>query len=184
MYNIEDINLPKYVPQLLNLANQNAQATRPRHVGQLSNLFPEFINTNKSATVQEWEKWYNEMYPKAINEASIKIFNQIKNLKKAIDLIDEDMVRLWVHDLIINKTYTGLAFQQAIIRKIAESKGQSWRLASPEEESLGIDGYIGSMPVSVKPKTYKTMDRLSEQIDVNIIYYQKKKDQIVIEFEE
>ena len=33
---------PKYTSQLINWANQNAQGTRPRVVGQLSELFPEY----------------------------------------------------------------------------------------------------------------------------------------------
>ena len=33
---------PKYTTQLMNLANQNSQATRPRNVGQLSELIQLF----------------------------------------------------------------------------------------------------------------------------------------------
>ncbi|MGM0545952.1 MAG: MjaI family restriction endonuclease [Bacteroidota bacterium] len=33
---------PKYTTQLLNLANQNSQATRPRNVGQMTDLIKEF----------------------------------------------------------------------------------------------------------------------------------------------
>lgn len=33
---------PKYTSQLINLANQNAQVTRPKVVGQLSELFQEY----------------------------------------------------------------------------------------------------------------------------------------------
>lgn len=33
---------PKYTTQLINLANQNAQGTRPRMVGQMSDLIQEF----------------------------------------------------------------------------------------------------------------------------------------------
>ena len=37
---------------------------------------------------------------------------------------------------------------------------------------------------SVKPDTYKTMNRLSEIIDVKMIYYTKKKTGLTIEVEE
>ena len=33
---------PKYTTQIMNLANQNAQGTRPKVVGQMTELFPEF----------------------------------------------------------------------------------------------------------------------------------------------
>jgi MjaI restriction endonuclease. len=182
IYNIEEVDYEKYVPQIINLANQNAQATRPRNVGQLSDLFPEFIGSHKGASVEDWEKWYKEAYPTAMEDAAKKIYSQVSNLKKAMESIDMDTVLIWVHDLIINKTFTGLYFQEAIISKIANLRGEAWRLANPDEEARGIDGYIGKTPVSVKPQTYKTMDRLSEQIGVGMIYYEKKKDGIVIEF--
>ena len=40
---------------------------------------------------------------------------------------------------------------------------------------MGIDGYVGDTAYSIKPDTYKTMDRLSETIDANMIYYTKTK---------
>lgn len=42
-YNESDsFPFPKYTSQLINLANQNAQGTRPAVVGQMSDLFQEF----------------------------------------------------------------------------------------------------------------------------------------------
>lgn len=56
-------------------------------------------------------------------------------------------------------------------------------MASVNQEALGIDGIIGSKPVSIKPITYKVQsNRLSETIEVPIVYYEKKKDGIVIEY--
>lgn len=80
------------------------------------------------------------------------------------------MVREWVEDLVIVKTFNGLYVQKAILRKIAEMKGRNYRLATPEEESQGIDGYVGVIPYSIKPDTYKTMGRLSETINVKMVW--------------
>ena len=68
--------------------------------------------------------------------------------------------------------------------ELAEKLGEKYRLASPEEESQGIDGYVGITPYSVKPDTYKTMGRLSETIAVKMIYYTKTKTGLTIEVEE
>ena len=38
---------PKYTSQLINWANQNAQGTRPKVVGQMSDLFPEFLDSDE-----------------------------------------------------------------------------------------------------------------------------------------
>lgn len=44
----------------------------------------------------------------------------IHNLKKAIEQIDEIMVRTWVEDLIFNKTSEGLIIQEIILKEISQ----------------------------------------------------------------
>jgi len=51
---IETPEFPKYVAPLINLANQYAQGTRPKVVGQMSELIQEF----EGKTLREWEEWY------------------------------------------------------------------------------------------------------------------------------
>lgn len=176
------LNLPKYIPQIINLANQNAQGTRPHSVGQLSELFPQFISEVKNPIIQDWEKWYSGKYPDAIENATNKIMNQINNLKEAFPQIERQMVTSWVKDLIINKTYNGMYYQKAIIKRLAEIQNKTYRLSTPQEESQGIDGYIGDSPVSIKPITYNTMARLSETIEVQLIKYEVKKDHIEVHY--
>lgn len=180
----ESAVFPKYTSQLINWANQNAQGTRPRVVGQMSELLPEFLRSNEQKTIYGWEKWYTEHYPEAIDIATEKIYTQILNLTQAIQLIDKGMVRQWVEDLLINKTFNGLYIQKAILASLAEKKGTTYRLAMPEEEAKGIDGLVGNVPYSVKPDTYKTMGRLSETIDVKMIFYTKTGNGFRIEVEE
>ena len=67
---------------------------------------------------------------------------------------------------------------------MTKKKGTTYRLTKPEEETKGIDGYVGEVPYSVKPETYKTMGRLSEIRDVKIIYYNKTKTNLKIEVED
>ncbi len=174
---------PKYTSQLINLANQNAQGTRPKVVGQLSELFQEYQKNTDEISIDTWKKWYLSKYPKAIEDATNRIYEQIQNLKNAITLIDRNMIQKWVEDLIITKTYNGLYIQKAILSKIAKIKQKDFRLAKTEEEAIGIDGYIDNVPYSIKPDTYKTMSRLSESIEVKIIYYTKTKSGIEIEFD-
>ena len=180
----ETPDFPKYTSQLINWANQNAQGTRPVVVGQMSELFPEFMNSGMEITIENWRKWYTEKYPEAFENATDKIFAQVQNLRNAIPLIDRDMVEKWVQDLVINKTFDGMYVQKAILASLAEKRGTTYRLATPEEESIGIDGYVGEIPYSVKPDTYKTMGRLSETIDVKMIYYSKTKTNLKIEVED
>ncbi len=180
----ESTNFPKYTSQLINWANQNAQGTRPVVVGQMSELFPEFMNSNDEITIEKWREWYSERNPDAFEKATEKIYAQVQNLRNAISLIDREMVRNWVEDLVINKTFNGLYVQKAILASLASKKSTTYRLATPDEESQGIDGYVGTVAYSVKPDTYKTMGRLSETINVKMIYYTKKKTGITIEVED
>lgn len=72
-------SFPKYTSQLINWANQNAQGTRPVVVGQMSELFPEFMSSGEKMTIENWKKWYTERYPDAIKKATEKIYAQIQN---------------------------------------------------------------------------------------------------------
>jgi hypothetical protein len=176
---IQTPQYPKYVSQIINLAGQNSQATRPKYVGQMSELIQEFDGT----TIEEWRQWYSERHPNAIREATKRISAMINQLREAIDKIDEEMITAWVEDLTINKTFAGLKFQKAILAKVAEKEKTTYRLARPREEAQGIDGLIGNIPVSIKPITYKSKQGLNEKINVKIIYYEKLKDGIKIEYD-
>ena len=188
--NIEDYNesntcsFPKYTSQLINWANQNAQGTRPVVVGQMSELFPAFMASGEEITIEKWHAWYTERYPDAFEKATDKIYAQVQNLRDAIPLIDREMVKHWVEDLVIAKTFNGMYVQKAILASFAERKKTTYRLATPEEEAVGIDGYVGDVPYSVKPDTYKTMGRLSETIAVKKIFYTKTKTGLTLEIEE
>ncbi len=106
----------------------------------------------------------------------------VELLKGSIAKINKEMIEKWVKDLVVTKTFLGLKFQEAILKRIAEVMKTTYRLATPEEESKGVDGLIGNKPVSIKSITYKTKNSLNEKINVPIIFYDKKKDGILIEF--
>lgn len=49
-------------------------------------------------------------------------------------------------------------------------------MATKEEESKNIDGYIGEIPVQIKPDTYLAQKPIvKEKINISIIYYNYKK---------
>ena len=174
--NVPAYDFPKYTTQLMNIAGQNSQATRPRVVGQMSALIQEF----PGKTFEEWIMWYQRQRPNAIDDATDKIISMIENFREASLEIDRDLVRSWVEDLVLGKTFTGLKFQAAILGKLAEIKGCDYRLAEPDEESQGIDGFVGEEAYSIKPKTYNTLPNLQESIKAKIIFYEKKNDGSVV----
>ncbi|MBR6628619.1 MAG: MjaI family restriction endonuclease [Bacteroidaceae bacterium] len=176
--NAPQYEFPKYVTQVINLVNSNAGGTRPKVVGQMSELIKEF----GGRTIDEWIEWYTNRYPSAVNDATEKIWTMYEAMKGAFNTITKEMVENWVKDLVYSKTFCGLKFQTAIISAIASQLNKEWREATPEEEAQGIDGFIGNKPLQVKAVTYKMEARLSETIEVPIVYYDKKKDGINIEY--
>ena len=176
--NAPQYEFPKYVTQVINLVNSNAGGTRPKVVGQMSDLIKEF----DGRTIDEWIAWYTERYPNSVNDATDKIWNMYETMKSAFNAITKDMIETWVKDLVYGKTYCGLKFQTAIISAFASQLNKEWREANPDEEAQGIDGFIGGKPLQIKSVTYKLEARLSETIAVPIVYYEKKKDGINIEY--
>ena len=176
----KNTTFPKYTSQIINIANQNSQGTRPKTVGQLSDLIHQFPGKK----YKNWVKWYLEQYPDNIDKATEKTFDMISKFKEIITEIDKDMVKDWIKDLVLTKTYIGLLFQESILKEISKITNKPYKLSESYDESKGIDGYIGNIPVSIKPITYKTKDMLRESINVEIVYYKKTKKGITIEFDD
>ena len=184
LYDASDLDpydFPKYTTQLLNLANQNSQATRPKVVGQMSNLIEE----TDARTFAEWKKWYVHRHPDAIQTAKEKVKSHIEKLRQAIKKIDEEMIEAWLKDLILIKTAEGLLIQRAILEYLSEEKNISWSLSTPEEEAKGVDGYLNGVAVSIKPESYKSKTSVqNEEIDAALIFYKKTRKYIHIEYDE
>ncbi|MDZ7689267.1 MAG: MjaI family restriction endonuclease [Halobacteriales archaeon] len=173
-----DSEFPKYTTQIMNTANQNSQGTRPKVVGQLSEIVKEYKEKYPEGGFEDWKQFYYEEYggEERIDEATEKVFEMVVKMREAADKIDKDMVHRWVNDLVLYKTYTGLGRnEEAIFEKLSEKYNLSYAKSTPEEESQGIDGYLGDQPVSVKPITYQQKSRLQEDIDVPIVYYEEYK---------
>ncbi|MHA1285471.1 MAG: MjaI family restriction endonuclease [Promethearchaeota archaeon] len=170
-------NFPKYTTQLINLANQNAQATRPKVVGQMS----ELIKQCQCKSFNEWRNWYLKRYPYAIKNATEKIMSMIEKMKIAMNKINQNMVQEWVEDLVINKTAEGFIIQEIILKLLAEKFNVNYRTATPKEESKNIDGFLGERPIQIKSLTYiSKKSSVREKIRIPIIYYEKKRENLWI----
>lgn len=55
--NAPQYKFPKYVTQVINLVNSNAGGTRPKVVGQMSELIKEF----DGKSIDEWIEWYTNV---------------------------------------------------------------------------------------------------------------------------
>jgi hypothetical protein len=165
-----DTNLPP-VP----MTAQNRQV----YIGIPGRFTPEWVAGLNRNDRQVWGV-IPKRHPNAVEMATDRVSGMIENLKAAIAQIDREVVELWVKDLVLAKAFSGLRFQSAILRALADRLNKPFRTATPLEESQGIDGYVGDQPLSIKPETYRSKPNLSEKIDVPIVYYEKKKDGIAV----
>ncbi|MCY4216870.1 MAG: MjaI family restriction endonuclease [Flavobacteriaceae bacterium] len=181
-----DLNFPKYTTQLMNLISNTAQATRSSVVGQMTDLIPEFLQLKEDHSISAWKKWYTERYLNSIENATDKIFSILKNYVAAIQQIDRAMIEKWVEDLVIYKSYTGIVIQGIALQMIAKKYNKSYRRATPEEESDGIDGYIGDVPVQIKPRNGESYNVLMDKYRTKylLVTYKKEDKSVSIEFDE
>ncbi len=180
LLNIDAPKFIKYAGPLMNLANRFSGGTRPKVVGQMSELIKEF----DGKTFQEWEEWYLKKHPEAIEAAVDKISKMLTNFKEVLEKMDDKSIKDWVRDLVVTKTFVGFMHQEAILKSVAEYFKVEHKTASPTEEAKGIDGFIGGKSVSIKPHTYLLKPELLEKIEVPIIFYEKTKTGLKISFPE
>jgi hypothetical protein len=174
---IPNLEFPKYTTQIMNLANSNAGGTRPKVVGQMSDLIVQAA----AANLDEWRDFYTRTRPDSIAAAANKVSGMLANLRIAFELIDDSMVERWVHDLVIHKTYYGFKVQDVVLLELSRRFACSVRVASASDEAKGIDGYLGDVPVQIKPHTYRSKSALSEQIDCAVVFYEKKSAGISVD---
>lgn len=174
----EEPKFPKYAAPILNLANRFAQATRPKVVGQMSELVKECPYKN----FEGWRRWYIERYPNAIDDATDKLMKMLENFKDVLDKLDRGEIKKWVEDLVLVKTFLGLRVQEPVLKYFATILKEDYRLSTPEEESKGIDGYIGDVSLSIKPFTYKEKEKVAGEYPGGdaIIFYEKDRENNII----
>lgn len=173
--------LPRYTSQIVNLANGYAQATRAKHVGQMSELLPEYRRSTSTPTIEGFKAFHQKRCGLVAPEATRKICEMLDRMRDALQDVTPEMVAEWVDNLLYEKTFQGLTIQDTVLKQVS----QSYRLATPDEESKGIDGWSDGEPVSIKPVSYrKTLAATQEQIPYRIIYYRVKSDgsYVIVEF--
>ena len=171
----DDSPYKTYERVLINPAAAHSRAIRPEHIGKLTELFRQCpVNDYKG-----WCEWYLERHPTAIEDATDRIVCMLQRFRNVISEMDPSTVRRWVTELILEKTYVGLHTERAILNEAANTLQRTYRASSAEDESRGIDGYIGNQPVSVKPTSYKDPSR-RDRIEAPIIWYEANKNGSVV----
>jgi hypothetical protein len=168
------INYPLYLYGFINQAHSVRRATHPSRVGKVHTLFKQ----RKFRSLNEWKKWYTKKYPKAIQEAIAVIHDTFKKGIGPIKKSHRKYVKLFVENLIFEQTYTGLSLQEAIFTKMARITKKKYRPSTAKEDSRGIDGFIGEIPVSIKP----TSSPVKKTAGVKRVYYKIDEEKHTLSF--
>lgn len=167
---------PKYTTQLLNLANQNAQSTRPEYVGKMKDIIKEFESDIPEGEYDDWVEFYTSEYEgdEKLNESADRLYEMVQNMREAMDRIDEDMAERYVKQLVLYKTYIGknADIDEVIFKKLeqvysteVERTPESW-----------MAGYVEDIPV-----VFQSLDsQFEENQNAVIIYYRVESDNSII----
>ena len=174
------LNLPKYTSYILNEIVRNSKANYPNVVGQMTEIAPQHFDK----TQKEWEDWYLENYPDAIENATDKAYDMLLKHKMAMESIDRELVKAYMTDLVLVRSRKGLIYHDMILDYLSKKYNTTYRLATPEEESKRIDGYVGDKHIQIKPHTYLNKPRLQEEFPCDVVFYKDTKTYLYIYFEE
>lgn len=168
---------PKYSTQLLNIATQNSQCCRERIVGSMNELWSEFDATRVPDTLENWETFYvDRMGTDGLDEATVMLHDMVT--KMGLSNIDEKMCADYVREVVYNKTHFGKGGESTAIAVTAEYFDLPYRFSNAEEDSQGIDGWIGEYPVQVKPQDTFKVGHVFNKADTSkqlVVTYEKKK---------
>lgn len=171
----QDLDYPRYTTKIINLACHTSQATNRGSVGSIDEILEEFEAKNPDATFEDWVEYYKEQHngEVKVQRAAKKTHDMVENMREAIELITYEMIREWVEDLIIYKSYMGFDAREVIIPKLGSELQVSSRLASPEEMADGISGYLGDQPICLRSLKHDDGPAMYEDPGVPVVYYEE-----------
>lgn len=147
----QKIKYPRYWYGFINKAADMCGATRSNKIGKLHVLYGQ----RKYRSLNEWIKYHKKRYPNAIKNTVNAIYAVLDEigLDKKNKQKYKKYIRKFAENLIFNQTYAGLKIQEAILIKISQLTKENYRWTGAKEDSSGVDGFIGRIPVSIKPKS-------------------------------
>jgi hypothetical protein len=181
-----NVEYPKYFKLQVNMANQVSRATSKKNIGNLNEIFTRFRSVTKTQdqTVENWKAYYTSLNPEAIETAiqkvSAKYLEIIQNVgnpnTKKLNKHLSTLIATWVESLIIEKTYNGMMAQVQVLSQLAQYNSMKITRATSQEDSRGIDAYIGSTSVNVKPVSYNPVKVTADQV----VYYRTDAGKLII----
>lgn len=172
-------SFPLYTKPILNIATQNSKATQVKNVGSMKEQWTSFLESG-GRSVEDWERWYYDNGgEQKLQKATDKLFEMLNKMPLDHKIFTRELAQEYILDLVINKTHYGMSGEYHAVLAAAQYFGMKYRFSTAEEESQGIDAWIGDYPVQVKPHDSVTMHHVRNGADTEktlVITYEAKKD--------
>lgn len=188
--------IPKNFYNVVNKLNESSQATKSKNIGQMSEIVPEFLGEFPYGDHNDFEVYYNKKYPgryakclKIFKDYSCKCFSEFlsRTLEECLnDEILNNYLDNWFYNFVIVSNFYGFAYHKICIEAVAKEKGLPYKISTSEQESKNIDAFIGTIPYSVKPLSWKhhsKMTGIKVDSEIRMIYYYFENKDLVIEYE-
>ncbi len=179
-------SFPLNTKPILNIATQNSQCTRAKIVGSMKETFLEFQKARQGLSVDDWENFYlNTKGGHAkIQAATDKLFEYLNKMPLDHSVFTRQLAQEYILDLVINKTHYGMSGEYHAVLAASTHFELPYRFSTAEEESQGIDAWIGTFPVQVKPHDSVAKHHVRNTADTEktlVITYEAKKDRCFIQ---
>jgi hypothetical protein len=182
-----DFDFPKYSKPVLNIATQNSKATQVKTVGSMKELFTEFLATKQTAghSVEAWQEFYFTQHKgqAKIATAADKLWDMLSKMPLDKTVFTKAVAEAYITDLVINKTHYGMSGEYHSVLAVAKYFDLEHRWSTAEEETQGIDAWIGDYPVQVKPADSVKKHHVRNHADTDktlVITYESKKDRCFV----
>jgi len=168
---------PKYSTQLLNVAGQNCKVFDVKKVGSAKETWLEMRSQGIRGTFENWCNFYNSKpFVHNIPAQAQKLYEMIQKMQ--VGGITLEMCEDYIKEVIYNKTHMGMAGEEMAVEAVGQHLGKTVRFSTAEEESQGIDGWVGEIPVQVKPNDSVFKGHVHNHPDrerVLLVTYEAKK---------
>jgi uncharacterized protein YukE len=175
----EIFDFPEFTGELIQLANRKANGTQRKIMGKTAEMIERF----GGKSYEEWRDWYETERPGAVDQATDKIFDTVKKMARAMEKLDRELVRKWVLESVLKKTYAASRIQEVVLKKIACIKKDSCRLSDEAEQDAGIDGFIGNRAYRIRPVSHYFKPPVEPPADCETVYFEKGKDGLKVYYE-
>lgn len=193
--NAQNEEIEKFQPEILNTVNKNGHGNDAEVVGMVSQVIKDYRAQDNQPSLEKWIKYHEGLTNiQGIDVGVNKNWEEFKKMRKAIMRISEKTIRLWLENLVYNKTFVGLQAQDMILSDITnrlnteKGQGYSYKNGDSSDERAQIDGYIISPDdkycgLQIKSDSYRSHNTVEGSAPVAYVYYKLKKEGLYYDFD-